>query len=87
MKVLGFKAFYHARIVMQILEGYSGQDFSAYVGIILDGPVSHTPYETVESGGGGQEIPNAVKMSYADAKANFGRLIGELKAQGYYWRD
>lgn len=86
MKVLGFKAFYTARIVMQVVEGYSGRDFAAYIGV-LDRPVSHRPYETIESGGGGELIPEAVKISYADAEVNFGWLIEQLEAKGYRWRN
>lgn len=85
-KVLGFKAFYTARIVMQVVKGGSGRDFAAYIGV-LDGDVYHRPYETLASGGGGLQIPHPAKMSYADAKSNFGRLFDELEAQGFQWRD
>lgn len=86
MKVLGFKAFYHHRIVMQVQEGFGGQDFAAYVGVIMDDAVSHRQYEPVEAGGHGVNIPNAVKMSYADTRVNFGHLVDKLEAQGKHWR-
>ena len=86
MKVLGFKAFYSARIVMQVVEGGSGRDFAAYIGV-LDRPVSHRPYEPIEAGGEGQLVAEADRISYADAKANFGGLIESLEAKGYRWRN
>lgn len=84
--ILGFKMFYHARIIMQVVMGGSGRDFAAYIGV-LDGDVYHRPYETRASGGGGFPMPHPTKMSYADAKYNFGQLFDELEAKGFQWRD
>lgn len=87
MKVVAFKAFYHRRIVMQVVIGGSGRDFVAYIGVLMDERVSHSPYEPIEAGGQGLEIPEGTRMTYSDAKANFGYVIEKLEEQGMYWRN
>lgn len=85
MEIIAFKPFYSARIGMQVAKGFSGNDFAAYVGVI-DGDVRHADFEPTVSGGKGQMVPGATKMSYADAKAQFGGVIEGLERKGLRWR-
>ena len=83
-KVFGFKAFYTARIGMQVLEG-GNNDFAAYVSVLAENPC-HSDYEPTEAGGKGEVMPNPAKMFYVDAKAQFGALVEALEAKGLRWR-
>ena len=60
---------------------------AAYVSPLLEDEVEHVRYEPEECGGQGLQMPHAAKLSYADAKAQFGRTIEELEAQGLHWRN
>lgn len=85
MEVYTFRAFYNRRIGMQLVLGYNN-DFVGYIGVIMDDVVSHRPYESIASGGGGQILPEADKMSYKDTVAQFGAAVEALERKGFRWR-
>lgn len=85
MKVVAFKTFGLNRIGMQVVLGGSGRDFAAYVGILPE-DADHSTYEPTEALGEGKLIPQAGKMTYAEVKCHFGRVVENLEHAGTNWR-